>query len=198
MTKWAQRRTTDLLVRVAGGGCCTAAYLAVGALMHLRVGATTPAGPVAYGFAALGFLCGSIGTMLVALGRHIFDRIEVSERWRHRPAPAVPQSQQGRIDADSAALGVEYSRRRPTVRRHRPPCRPPRTSRWFGANSARARIGRPTCEWRVGAERLAPPPAGREMKVRATNDPGSVRQRKPRIKGRLSLRSKQDDIDRSK
>lgn len=108
MTNWAQRRTTDLLVRVAGVGCCATAYLAVGALMHLRVGPTTPPGPVAYGLAALGFLCGSIGTFLVALGRHIFDKIEVSERWRHRPAPAGPQSQQFRIDADSAALGVEY------------------------------------------------------------------------------------------
>lgn len=34
--------------------------------------------------AALGFLCFSAGGVLVVLGGHIFDRVEVSERWARR------------------------------------------------------------------------------------------------------------------
>jgi len=34
--------------------------------------------------AAIAFLCGSFGAALLWLGRHIFDRIEVSDQWRRR------------------------------------------------------------------------------------------------------------------
>ena len=34
--------------------------------------------------AALGFLCLSAGAVLVTLGEHIFDHVEISERWARR------------------------------------------------------------------------------------------------------------------
>lgn len=34
--------------------------------------------------AAIAFLGASAGSVLVALGIHVFDQVEVSERWRHR------------------------------------------------------------------------------------------------------------------
>ena len=35
--------------------------------------------------AALGFLCFSVGAALTAIGEHIFDQVEISERWARRP-----------------------------------------------------------------------------------------------------------------
>jgi hypothetical protein len=46
--------------------------------------------PLAYLLALGTFLCGSTGAALVIHGHHLFDKIQVSERWRQRP-PAVPE-----------------------------------------------------------------------------------------------------------
>lgn len=35
--------------------------------------------------AATGFLCFSVGATLASLGDHIFDQVEISERWARRP-----------------------------------------------------------------------------------------------------------------
>ena len=42
-------------------------------------------GLVAYALTAIGFLGASVGAAMLAAGAHLFDRIEVSERWRARP-----------------------------------------------------------------------------------------------------------------
>lgn len=34
--------------------------------------------------AAIGFLCASAGSILVTQGGHIFDKVEISQRWRTR------------------------------------------------------------------------------------------------------------------
>jgi hypothetical protein len=44
-----------------------------------------------YLLALLAFVCGSVGSALLVLGHHLFDKIEVPERWRKRP-PAVPET----------------------------------------------------------------------------------------------------------
>ena len=45
--------------------------------------------PLVYLLALITFLCGSAGSALLVHGHHLFDKIEVSERWRKRP-PAAP------------------------------------------------------------------------------------------------------------
>jgi hypothetical protein len=111
MTDRTRKRTRDVLVRATGVLCCTSSYLAVRALVHLRL--ATPAaaqpGAIAYALAAVAFLCASVGTALVVLGHHVFEEIEVSERWQHRPAPSVPRAHQGIDGADSMSADVEYS-----------------------------------------------------------------------------------------
>jgi hypothetical protein len=41
-------------------------------------------GVAAYLLALVGFLGASAGSALALYGRHLFDEIEVSARWRHR------------------------------------------------------------------------------------------------------------------
>jgi hypothetical protein len=100
MTRWIQKQPTDVAIRAAGALCCGASYLAVGGLAHLRI-ATHAAQPgaLAYALAAIAFLGASAGAMLVVLGHHIFDQVQVSGRWQHRPIPIEPRLQ-GRGDAD--------------------------------------------------------------------------------------------------
>ena len=40
---------------------------------------------IEFATAALGFLCFSAGGALTTLGEHIFDQVEISERWARRP-----------------------------------------------------------------------------------------------------------------
>ena len=55
-----------------------------------------------FGAAALGFLCLSAGALLTTLGEHVFDQVEISERWARRP----PSSSQGRRDKSAPAFLV--------------------------------------------------------------------------------------------
>jgi len=67
--------------------------LAIGALAmrHLFAGAPVPHRHVAsaaeMALAAIGFLGLSLGAPLLLLGAHLFDEVELSERWRRRPVP---------------------------------------------------------------------------------------------------------------
>jgi hypothetical protein len=46
--------------------------------------------PIVYLLAMIAFVCGSAGCALLVHGHHLFDKIQVSERWRRRP-PAVSE-----------------------------------------------------------------------------------------------------------
>lgn len=87
MRGWHHDWRTDIGMRAGGVALCGAAWLAVRTLAHLRF-PSLPAspGPLAFALAFAGFVTASAGTAMLALGHHLFDQVEVSERWRpHRP-----------------------------------------------------------------------------------------------------------------
>ncbi|WP_156143736.1 hypothetical protein [Sphingomonas taxi] len=80
----------DFGLRAVGALLCCIAYVAIAHLtaMHIR---PRSAGALAYGLATAGFLGASAGSTMTVLGHHLFDAIEVSQRWQHRPQ-AITQS----------------------------------------------------------------------------------------------------------
>jgi hypothetical protein len=94
---WRKRRSTDALLRLGGLAALAIAGAAIRLLM--RSAGVTPhagahAGPTAIAalLAAIGFLAATLGSAVLVLGRHVFDRIEVSERWM-RTAPLDGRAQ---------------------------------------------------------------------------------------------------------
>ncbi|MCW3849417.1 hypothetical protein OF829_19430 [Sphingomonas sp. LB-2] len=78
---WYEKAGASLLLRVAGVGTLAIAYFA-GAALRSRAGTVAlNSDPVAYLLAATTFLCASFGSILTVLGKHIFDKVEVSRRW---------------------------------------------------------------------------------------------------------------------
>lgn len=86
MRHWYQDRRTDIGLRLAGAALWGLAWLAARQLaaLHLTQSHADP-GMWAVTLAAAAFLCASLGAVLVTQGRHIFDRVEISERWRVIP-----------------------------------------------------------------------------------------------------------------
>ena len=79
---WYEKTGASALLRIGGVGILAIAYFA-GTTLRSRVVAVTLNGdPFAYLLAAGTFLCGSVGSGLVVMGAHIFDRVAVSQRWR--------------------------------------------------------------------------------------------------------------------
>ncbi|MDO6415606.1 hypothetical protein Q4F19_14545 [Sphingomonas sp. BIUV-7] len=72
-------RTTDFGIRLSGAALCGIAYWALRSLAHMHL--TASPGWPAFALAALGFLCASLGSAFVMLGRHILDDVEISARW---------------------------------------------------------------------------------------------------------------------
>lgn len=87
MAKWHRMRRGDFWLRGLGLGALGVSYGSISYLMQLH--AADPVhwkpGLVAYVLTTVGFLCGSAGTALTLLGAHLFDEIQVSERWRMKP-----------------------------------------------------------------------------------------------------------------
>jgi hypothetical protein len=69
---------TDLSLRASGVLALTIAATAIHTLVRLH----PQTGALAFLLAAIGFLCASAGAMLVIVGRHIHDRVQVSARWQ--------------------------------------------------------------------------------------------------------------------
>lgn len=78
---------SDLSLRGLGLLSLGVSVLLIRSLVHYLQGQVphTPPGPLSFLFAALGFLCGSAGGALLTLGHHLFDEVEVSQRWATRP-----------------------------------------------------------------------------------------------------------------
>ncbi len=74
----ARRLLTDLSLRASGILSLTIAATAIHTVVRLH----PPTGALAVLLAAIGFLCASAGAMLVVVGHHINDRVQVSARWR--------------------------------------------------------------------------------------------------------------------
>lgn len=54
---------------------------------------------IEFAAAATGFLCFSAGGALTALGKHIFDQVEISERWASRPYFPLGESREPSLPA---------------------------------------------------------------------------------------------------
>lgn len=92
MPSWQTLRA-DIILRLGGITLLASAWACARALLHshfaVSVGEPTP---VHYLLATGAFLCGSAGAMLTGYGRHIFDRIEVSPRWRRMASATSPST----------------------------------------------------------------------------------------------------------
>lgn len=76
------RTGAAILLRVAGAAILVLAWLAASALRSRAMAGAPGRDALAWLLACATFLCGSVGSGLAMLGPHIFDRIEVSRRWR--------------------------------------------------------------------------------------------------------------------
>lgn len=92
MRHWHQDKRTDIGLRFAGAALWGLAWLAAGQLAALHL-MQTHADPDMWAalLAAAAFLCASLGAVLITQGRHIFDRVEISERWRIIPPPGMEE-----------------------------------------------------------------------------------------------------------
>ncbi|WP_342659294.1 hypothetical protein NPJ82_17810 (plasmid) [Sphingomonas sp. NY01] len=88
MAAWHRSRRADIVLRATGLLLCWVSYTAFLRLVAMHV-PPQKAGILAYGIAAVGFMAASAGSALIFLGYHFFDEIEVSARWRERPATSV-------------------------------------------------------------------------------------------------------------
>lgn len=86
MRNWHHHKRTDIGLRLCGVALWGLAALAARDLAALHLTQTYAAPDIEIALlAAAGFLCASLGAVLVTQGRHIFDRVEIGERWRARP-----------------------------------------------------------------------------------------------------------------
>ncbi|MGH6614645.1 hypothetical protein [Sphingomonas sp.] len=99
-TDWRHGRVADISLRAAGFTMLGLAGISIHALTALRAGLSQGSPPPwVFGLAMIGFIGASFGSALVVLGRHIFDRVEISERWARR-SPILPR------DAGSFETGI--------------------------------------------------------------------------------------------
>ncbi|MBM6577786.1 hypothetical protein KCP91_15490 [Microvirga sp. SRT01] len=89
MASWHRSWKADIGLRISGLILCGLAYLALTCLIAMQVAPRT-AGALAYALATVGFFSASAGTALAMLGKHLFDEVQVSTRWR-RSYKARPQ-----------------------------------------------------------------------------------------------------------
>ena len=96
-------RRTDIGLRLCGvlSGSFSALAAWKLAALHLSESHSDPGGYALF-LAAAAFLGASLGAVLLTQGRHIFDRIELGERWRRR-LPAEPVTEMNRYPARGAA-----------------------------------------------------------------------------------------------
>ncbi len=77
---WHEKRWAGFLLRLAGVALlCVAALIA----RHLFAVADPAAktAPLVYLLALIGMTSASAGSAMAVLGRHLFDQVELSERW---------------------------------------------------------------------------------------------------------------------
>ena len=82
-----QLRSHDVAIRLAGLAVLPIGAFSIDWLYHLVHAVPAHEGTSAeLGLAAAGFLCLSMGSVLLSLGSHLFDEVKVSVRWARRPA----------------------------------------------------------------------------------------------------------------
>jgi hypothetical protein len=81
MFKPQQSRMPDAAIRLGGLAMLPLGALSIDLLSRLVHGRPHPATFLELCLAASTFLCLSIGSALLMLGSHIFDKVEISPRW---------------------------------------------------------------------------------------------------------------------
>lgn len=103
-----QSRASDLALRMAGLTLLPVGVLVIRTLYRLiQASPVHDSTPIEMGLAALGFIALSLGSLLLALGAHIFDQVEISARWAPRSAPVRERSNHSyavRTDADPSDI----------------------------------------------------------------------------------------------
>lgn len=83
--EWHRRKGAGLLIRAVGLMMIALAYWSGAELRHRAVtDAMLDADALAYLLAGVIVVFGSLGVACAALGHHLFDRVEIAERWRRR------------------------------------------------------------------------------------------------------------------
>lgn len=103
MRDWHQNWRTDIGLRLSGVALWGLSWLATRKLILLLPEPSASPGTGAFALAAAAFLCASLGGILLTLGDHIFDRIEIDERWRALPPPDTWQPEPTRGGTETAA-----------------------------------------------------------------------------------------------
>jgi hypothetical protein len=82
MTAWHERRSADLSLRAGGLMLLGAAWL-LGSWLVVLVRSHAPheSTPREMAVGLLMFFSGAAGAAALALGKHLFDKVEISERW---------------------------------------------------------------------------------------------------------------------
>lgn len=87
-----QSRSHNVAIRLAGLAVLPIGAFSINWLYHLVHIAPAHEGTLAeLGLAAAGFLCLSMGSVLLSLGSHLFDEVKVSARWAPRPGAGLQQ-----------------------------------------------------------------------------------------------------------
>lgn len=82
MPGWREITRTDVFIRATGSVLLVVAFLSGSALLGSRAElAGHHPGALRYLLAAIAYLAGTAGAACLALGRHLFDRIEVARPW---------------------------------------------------------------------------------------------------------------------
>ncbi len=82
MRTWAGGWRGDVLLRVAGLMLIGLAAISINMLLRRHGGQRFDPSMADIGLATMGFLGGTCGSAMTALGRHLGDEVEVGERWR--------------------------------------------------------------------------------------------------------------------
>lgn len=78
----------DGLLRVTGVALLACCWMLMNWLFHsANIGQHHDPSFIEFLAATVGFLCFSGGASLTALGAHIFDQVEISQRWAKLPPP---------------------------------------------------------------------------------------------------------------
>lgn len=93
MTRKRHRWVSDVVHRAAGAVLVTVAAACIFELYRsVHIAPRHDGSIVEMGLAAVGFLSASAGCVLMFLGTHVHDRVEVAERWRVVRMPGVTRA----------------------------------------------------------------------------------------------------------
>jgi hypothetical protein len=102
---WHRSWKADVGLRALGLACWALAYAAIAQLLAAPPPATGTPDLLPLALAAGGFLGASAGAALTVWGKHLFDEVAVSARWRRSNAPSARR--RAHADASTPSAPVQ-------------------------------------------------------------------------------------------